>query len=128
MKRVIQSCLLLLCLLVFVFVWMEQPQPTAAPTNPNASALYAEELSKRLQATNFTQQVLQALREAGYSPDSTIGYLIDSSNYQIITIQLHDGEKIDKSTESKIQSIIDKLTAKHQMHPFIVNIERLEAD
>ncbi|MFJ7369505.1 hypothetical protein ACIQVU_08705 [Lysinibacillus sp. NPDC098008] len=126
MKKMMQGFFLLLCLLMVIFVWTGQQQPTAAPKNTHTSALYAEELSKKLQATNFTQQVIEALREAGYSPDSTIGYLIDSPNYQIITIQLHDGAEIDKSAEGKIQSIINKLTATHHMHPFIVNIELLE--
>ncbi len=71
--------------------------------------------------------MLQAIRAAGYSPDSTVGYLIDSPAHQVITIQLHDGgEEIDVSTESEIQSIIDELAEKNNLHLFMVNVQLLE--
>ncbi len=128
MKRILHIFFLFMCLLVVISVWMAQKQPSIIAPSPESATPYAEELGEKLQATNFTKQVIQAIRAAGYSPDSTVGYLIDSPAHQVITIQLHDGEEIDVSTESEIQSIIDELSKKNNMHLFMVNVQLLERD
>lgn len=127
MKSVLQFFFLFMCLLVVISLWMVQREPSAIAPSTERATPYAEELGEKLQATNFTKQVLQAIRAAGYSPDSTVGYLIDSPAHQVITIQLHDGgEEIDVSTESEIQSIIDELAEKNNLHLFMVNVQLLE--
>lgn len=126
MKRLLQIFFLFICLIVVIPFLIEQKQPVTSVTTPVNASPYAVELGEKLQATNFTKKVLQAIREAGYSPDSTVGYLIDSPNHQIITIQLHDGEEIEISTESEIQSIIDELAKKNNLHLFIVHVQLLE--
>lgn len=111
-----------------VIAWLiVQKQASPIPVSFSNAPTYAEELSEKLQATNFTQKVIQAIRQAGYSPDSTIGYLVDSPNHQVITIQLHNGKEIEKSTESEIQIIIDELAKENKMDAFTVNVELLEA-
>ncbi|WP_042475664.1 hypothetical protein [Bacillus ndiopicus] len=40
--------------------------------------IYAEEFSAKLQNTNFTSEVLQAIREKGYEPVDSLGFLVDS--------------------------------------------------
>ncbi len=126
MKRILQGFFLLMFAIV-VISWLiveKQPSPIAISFSP--SPTYAEEFSEKLQATNFTQKIIQAVRKAGYSPDSTVGYLIDSPNHQIITIQLHDGNEIEKSTESEIQTIIHELAKEENMGAFTVNVQLLE--
>ena len=126
MKSFLQIFCLFICLMVVIPFLIEEKKPVTSNTSPVNSSPYAVEFGEKLQATNFTKKVLQAIREAGYSPDSTVGYLIDSPDHQVITIQLHDGEEIDISTESEIQSIIDELAKKNNLHLFIVNVELLE--
>lgn len=128
MKSVLQIFFLFMCLLVVISLWKAQKEPSIIAPSPERATPYAEELGEKLQATNFTKQVLQAIRAAGYSPDSTVGYLIDSPAHQVITIQLHDGEEIDVSTESEIQSIIDELAEKNNMHLFMVDVQLLERE
>lgn len=69
-----------------------------------------------------------ALRAEGYQPDSTIEYLIDSSDNQIITIHLHDLEKLDSSTESKIQKIVTGIAEKNNFNLFIVDVQLTNID
>ncbi|WP_025117031.1 hypothetical protein [Lysinibacillus fusiformis] len=126
MKRILQGFFLLMFAIVVISWLIVEKQPSPIPVNTFNSPTYAEEFSEKLQATNFTQKIIQAVRKAGYSPDSTVGYLVDSPNLQIITIQLHDGNEIEKSTESEIQSIIHELAKEDNMGAFIVNVELLE--
>jgi len=127
MKRILQGFFLLMCVIVVIAWLIVQKQASPIPVSFSNAPTYAEELSEKLQSTNFTQKVIQAIRQAGYSPDSTIGYLVDSPNHQVITIQLHNGKEIEKSTESEIQTIIDELARENKMDAFIVNVELLEA-
>lgn len=127
MKRILQIFFLFMCLIVVISLLIVQRQPLTTATSANSSTPYAEELGEKLQTTDFTKKVLQAIREVGYAPDSTVGYLIDSPEHQVITIQLHNGEEIDVSTESEIQSIIDELARKNNIPLFMVNVQLLEA-
>jgi len=127
MKGILQGFFLLMCVIVVIAWLIVQKQASPIPVSFSNAPTYAEELSEKLQATNFTQKVIQAIRQAGYSPDSTIGYLVDSPNHQVITIQLHNGKEIEKNTESEIQTIIDELAKENKMDAFIVNVELLEA-
>lgn len=126
MKRLLQGFFLLMFAIVVISWLIVEKQPASIPVSSTNSPTYAEEFSEKLQVTNFTQKIIQAVRKAGYSPDSTVGYLVDSPNHQIITIQLHDGSEIEKSTESEIQSIINELAKEDHMGAFIVNVELLE--
>lgn len=126
MKRLLQGFFLLMFAIVVISWLIVEKQPAPIPVSSTNSPTYAEEFSEKLQVTNFTQKIIQAVRKAGYSPDSTVGYLVDSPNHQIITIQLHDGSEIEKSTESEIQSIINELAKEDHMGAFIVNVELLE--
>ena len=126
MKRILQGFFLLMFAIVVISWLIVEKQPSPIPVSFSNFPTYAEEFSEKLQVTNFTQKIIQAIREAGYSPDSTVGYLVDSPNHQIITIQLHDGSEIEKSTESEIQSIINELANEDNMGTFIVNVELLE--
>ncbi|WP_369379945.1 hypothetical protein [Lysinibacillus fusiformis] len=126
MKRLLQGFFLLMFAIVVISWLIVEKRPSPIPVSTSNSPTYAEEFSEKLQVTNFTQKIIQAVRKAGYSPDSTVGYLVDSPNHQIITIQLHGGSEIEKSTESKIQSIIHELAKEDNMGAFIVNVELLE--
>ncbi|AJK88144.1 hypothetical protein D0439_13165 [Lysinibacillus fusiformis] len=126
MKRLLQGFFLLMFAIVVISWLIVEKQPSPIPVSTSNSPTYAEEFSEKLQVTNFTQKIIQAVRKAGYSPDSTVGYLVDSPNHQIITIQLHGGSEIEKSTESEIQSIIHELAKEDNMGAFIVNVELLE--
>lgn len=126
MKRLLQGFFLLMFAIVVISWLIVEKQPLPIPVSTSNSPTYAEEFSEKLQVTNFTQKIIQAVQKAGYSPDSTVGYLVDSPNHQIITIQLHGGSEIEKSTESEIQSIIHELAKEDNMGAFIVNVELLE--
>lgn len=126
MKRLLQGFFLLMFAIVVISWLIVEKQPSPIPVSTSNPPTYAEEFSEKLQVTNFTQKIIQAVRKAGYSPDSTVGYLVDSPNHQIITIQLHGGSEIEKSTESEIQSIIHELAKEDNMGAFIVNVELLE--
>jgi len=90
------------------------------------STNYAEEIGDKLQASDFTKKTIIALRAAGYSPDSTIGYLVESPTNQIMTIHLHNIDKIDKSTESEIQYIVNRIAKNNNLHNFIVNVQLVD--
>lgn len=72
------------------------------------------------------KKTIIALRAAGYSPDSTIGYLVESPTNQIMTIHLHSIDKIDKSTESEIQYIVNRIAKNNNLHNFIVNVQLVD--
>ncbi|OXS75037.1 hypothetical protein B1B04_08030 [Lysinibacillus sp. KCTC 33748] len=91
---------------------------------PNTN--YNEEIGEKLQNTNFTKKIIVALRAAGYYPDSMIGYLIESPNNQVITIPLHNLDKLEKSTESEIQHIVNSIAETNDLQLFIVNVRLID--
>lgn len=88
----------------------------------------AEEIAQKLQSTQLTQKIIVALRTEGYHPDGTIEYLIDSSGNQIITIYLHNIDKLDSRTESKIQKIITSIANKNNFNLFLVDVQLTDVD
>ena len=100
-----------------------QPSPTMHLSESNATQSGAEDIAQKLQSTQLTKKIVVALRAEGYHPDSTIEYLIDSSDNQIITIQLHNLEKLDSRTESKIQEIVRNIASQNNFKLFIVDVQ-----
>ncbi|MFJ6208729.1 hypothetical protein [Lysinibacillus sp. NPDC092081] len=103
-----------------------QPSFERPIVQKNPDTNYADEIGEKLQNTNFTQKIIVALRAAGYFPDSMIGYLIESPNNQVITIQLHNLDKFDKSTESEIQNIVNSIAENNDFQLFIVNLKLID--
>jgi len=117
-----------LFLIIFIsLVLLTTKQPVYVPTIQTPPPTnYAEEIGDKLQTSDFTKKTIVALRAAGYSPDSTIGYLIESPTNQIMTIHLHNIDKIDKSTESEIQYIVNSIAKNNNLHNFIVNVRLVD--
>ncbi|MGG2106992.1 hypothetical protein [Lysinibacillus pakistanensis] len=117
-----------LFLIIFIsLVLLTTKQPVYVPTIQTPPPTnYAEEIGDKLQASDFTKKTIIALRAAGYSPDSTIGYLVESPTNQIMTIHLHNIDKIDKSTESEIQYIVNRIAKNNNLHNFIVNVRLVD--
>lgn len=128
MKGLIKGCFILFSLILMIAALIKYNQPSIEQSiQKNPDINYAEEIGGKLQSTNFTQKIIVALRAAGYSPDSTIGYLIESPNNQVMTIQLHNLDKFDKSTESEIQNIINVIAKNNDLHSFIVDVKLIDA-
>lgn len=123
MRGLIKGLFILFSLMLVTAALLKYNQPSyerAIQKNPDTN--YSEEIGEKLQTTNFTQKIIVALRAAGYFPDSTIGYLIESPSNQLITIQLHNLDKLEKSTESEIQTIVNSIAETNDLQLFIVNI------
>lgn len=116
-----------LFLIIFIsLVLLTTKQYVNVPIQTPPTTNYAEEIGDKLQASDFTKKTIIALRAAGYSPDSTIGYLVESPTNQIMTIHLHNIDKIDKSTESEIQYIVNRIAKNNNLHNFIVNVQLVD--
>lgn len=123
-KSFIKGICIVMALLIFVTIYLKyQPTTSVKLTQNNSSQYASEEIAQKLQRTQLTKKIIIALRDEGYHPDSTIEYLIDSSDNQIITISLHNLEKIDNRTESKIQKIVNNIAKKNNFNLFIVEVQ-----
>ncbi len=127
MKGLIKGLFILFSLMLVTAALLKYNQPSyERPIQKNPDTNYREEIGGKLQNTNFTQKTIVALREAGYFPDSTIGYLIESPNNQVMTIQLHNLHKLEMSTESEIQNIVNNIAETNDLQLFIVNIRLID--
>lgn len=127
MRGLIKGLFILFSVLIITAALIKYNQPSfekSIQKNPDTN--YNEEISEKLQNTNFTKKIIVALRAAGYFPDSTIGYLIESPNNQAITIQLHNLDKLEKSTESEIQHIVNSIAETNDLQLFIVTIRLID--
>ncbi|GAB0168284.1 hypothetical protein LSPCS325_17210 [Lysinibacillus sp. CTST325] len=123
MRGLIKGLFILFSLMLVTAALLKYNQPSyERPIQKNPDTNYSEEIGEKLQNTNFTQKIIVALRAAGYFPDSMISYLIESPNNQVMTIQLHNLDKLEKSTESEIQNIVNSITETNDLQQFIVNI------
>lgn len=122
--NLIKGFFIVVALLVFVTIYLKyQPSGSVQLSQHNSSQYVSEEVAQKLQSTQLTKKIIIALRAEGYHPDSTIEYLIDSSDNQIITISLHNLEKIDNRTEGKIQKIVNNIAKKNNFNLFIVDVQ-----
>lgn len=124
MRGLIKGLFILFSLMLVTAALLKYNQPSyerSIPKNPDTN-YSEEEIGEKLQITNFTQKIIVALRAAGYFPDSTVGYLIESPSNQLITIQLHNLDKLEKSTESEIQNIVNNIAETNDLQLFNVNI------
>lgn len=126
MKGFIKGILSLFLIIFISLVLLTTKQSVNVPIQTPPTTNYAEEIGDKLQASDFTKKTIIALRAAGYSPDSTIGYLVESPTNQIMTIHLHNIDKIDKSTESEIQYIVNRIAKNNNLHNFIVNVQLVD--
>jgi len=127
MRGFIKSLFILFSLIVITAALIKYNQPSfERPIQKNPDMNYADEIGGKLQSTGFTQKIIVALRAAGYYPDSTLGYLIESPNNQVITISLHNLDKLEKSTESEIQNIVNSIAETNDLQLFIVNIRLID--
>ncbi|MFJ7662486.1 hypothetical protein ACIQXW_08800 [Lysinibacillus sp. NPDC097162] len=127
LKRGLFFIMIVLIVLLAIYIKNQMPS-TVQITQYNSSQTNAEDIAQKLQSTQLTKKIIMALRAEGYQPDSTIEYLIDSSDNQIITIHLHDLEKLDSSTESKIQKIVTGIAEKNNFNLFIVDVQLTNID
>ncbi len=119
----------MIMLIIFLAIYLKNQIPsTVQITQNNFSQTNAEDIAQKLQSTQLTKKIILALRAEGYQPDSTVEYLIDSSDNQIITIHLHDLEKLDNRTESKIQKIVTNIAQKNSFDLFIVDVQLTNND
>lgn len=120
---------IVIVLIILLAIYLKNQMPsTLQITQFNSSQTNAEDIAQKLQSTQLTKKIIIALRAEGYQPDSTIEYLIDSSDNQIITIHLHDLEKLDSRTESKIQKIVTGIAEKNNFNLFIVDVQLTNID
>lgn len=127
MRGFMKSLFILFSLIVITAALIKYNQPSIEiPIQKNPDTNYSEEISEKLQNTNFTQKIIVALRAAGYFPDSTIGYLIESPSNQVVTIQLHNLNNLEMSAESEIQHIVNSIAENNDLQLFIVNIRLID--
>ncbi|MGE8036620.1 hypothetical protein [Lysinibacillus sp. NPDC093692] len=127
MRGFIKSLFILFSVIVIAAALIKYNQPSIErPIQKYPNTNYNEEVGEKLQNTNFTKKIIVALRAAGYYPDSTIGYLIESPNNQVITIPLHNLDKLEKSTESEIQHIVNSIAETNDLQLFIVNVRLID--
>ncbi|MFJ7666357.1 hypothetical protein ACIQXI_04575 [Lysinibacillus sp. NPDC097195] len=123
-KRLKKFFYLMIVVTLIVAIYIKnQSSSTAYLSESNIPQGGAEDIAQKLQSTQLTKKILLALRAEGYHPDSTIEYLIDTSDNQIIIIQLHNLDKLDSSTESKIQEIVRRIASKNNFNLFIVDVQ-----
>jgi len=128
MRGFMKSLFILFSVIVIVAALIKYNQPSIErPIQKNPDANYNEVIGEKIQNTNFTKKIIVALRAAGYYPDSTIGYLIESPNNQVITIQLHNLDTLEKSTESEIQKIVNSIAETNDLQLFIVNVRLIDS-
>lgn len=109
-------------LILLLFVKIDSPLADQSPENELKQA-YAEEFSAKLQSTNFTSEVLQAIREKGYDPDSSLGFLVDSPDKQVIAVYLNNIDQIDKKVIKDIQDIVNIASKSNDFNPFTVEVQ-----
>jgi len=109
-------------LLITLFVKSESPLAVQSSTNELKEA-YAEEFSAKLQNTNFTSEVLQAVREKGYDPTGSLGFLVDSPDKQIIAVYLNNINQIDEKVIKDIQDIVNIASKNNDFNPFTVDVQ-----
>lgn len=111
-------------ILLILFLFVKNESPLADQSSENElKQTYAEKFSTELQSTNFTSEVLQAIRKKGYDPDSSIGFLINSPDKQIIAIYLNNIDQVDKKVIKDIQDIVNTISKKNNFNPFTVEIQ-----
>ena len=84
---------------------------------------YAEEFSDKLQNTNFTSEVLQAVKEKGYYPDDSLGFLVDSPDKQVIAVYLNNIEQVNEKVVKDIQDIVNSASKNNDFNPFTVDVQ-----
>lgn len=128
MRGFMKSLFILFSVIIIAAALIKYNQPSIErPVQKIPDTKYNEEVGEKLQNANFTKKIIVALRAAGYYPDSTIGYLIESPNNQVITIRLHNLDKLEKSTESEIQHIVNSIAETNDLQLFIVNVRLVDA-
>lgn len=128
MRGFMKSLFILFSVIIIAAALIKYNQPSIErPVQKIPDTKYNEEIGEKLQNANFTKKIIVALRAAGYYPDSTIGYLIESPNNQVITIRLHNLDKLEKSTESEIQHIVNSIAETNDLQLFIVNVRLVDA-
>ncbi|KOS60319.1 hypothetical protein FJQ98_11750 [Lysinibacillus agricola] len=127
MRGLIKGFFILFSLVLITAALIKYNQPSLErPIEKYPDINYSEEIGGKLQNANFTQKIIVALRAAGYYPDSTIGYLIESPNNQVMTIRLHNLDQFDKSTESEIQNIVNIIAKNNNLQLFIVDVRPID--
>lgn len=109
-------------LILFLFVKSESSFADQSSENELKQA-YAEKFSTKLHSTNFTSEVLQAVREKGYDPDSSLGFLIDSPDKQVIAVYLNNIDQVDEKIIKDIQDIVNTVSKNNDFNPFTVEIQ-----
>ncbi|MFY0520020.1 hypothetical protein [Lysinibacillus sp. UGB7] len=124
MRGLKMYCFILLFLIFITDIAIKnKPSPIAQTPQTDFRQNYAQEIGERLQSSNFTKEVLVALRAEGYFPDSTVGYLIDSPDNQFISIYLHNSDELEKSSKEEIQKIVNAVAKNNNINSFIVDIQ-----
>lgn len=115
--------LILLTVSVFL-VFIENKLSLAVSVDENnAKEIYAKEIINKIESTEFTKKVLQELRVKGYSPESGVGYLINSPDNQVITIYLKNYKELDEVNEKEIQEIVNDISQKNNINLFSVDLQ-----
>ena len=87
---------------------------------------YANEFSSKLESTNFVSDVLQGVTEKGYDHNDALGFIVESSENQVIAVYLKNIEEVDKKIVYEIQEIVNLAAKNNGFHPFTVDIQLLE--
>lgn len=69
-----------------------------------------ESVNKALIETNFQEQLIIALKNEGYKPTGSIGYIIYSMEEKEMTIVLHGIDSSRKQAEKYIQQLTNQLS------------------
>ncbi|MEZ7172624.1 hypothetical protein [Sporosarcina sp. OR05] len=109
-------------ILITFFVKSESPLAVQSSQN-ELKQVYANEFSDKLQNTGFASEVLQAISEKGYDPTSSLGFLVDSPDKQIIAVYLKNINQIDEKVIKDIQDIVNIASKNNNFNPFTVDVQ-----
>lgn len=82
-----------------------------------------DEIRKKIEETELTEKIINALTENGFSPDKRILYTIYSSEHKVLTLSLSNFDGEDK-TINKITNLIDAISKESNLDTFSVELSK----
>lgn len=120
----VKSSLIILGTIVLITLFVKNQSFLAVqPSTNELKQIYAEEFSAKLQNTNFTSEILQAIKEKGYEPTGSLSFVVDSPDKQIIAVYLNNINQINEKVIRDIQDIVNIASKNNDFNPFIVDVQ-----
>jgi len=84
-----------------------------------------DEIRKKIEETELTKKIINALTENGFSPDKRILYTIYSPEHKILSFSLFNFDREDR-TINKITEIVNTITKENNLNTFSVQLGETE--